>query len=86
MRSLRRSNKGKKVTFTGSSGGRGLGLMSQGKERAAGISNISRLRVLGGSFKGRVVKSPDVYLRPMMGKVKEAVFSTVRSFGLFEER
>lgn len=74
----RRAKKGKRVTFEGRSGGRGLGVMNQGKAREAGISNVSKLKVLGGSFKGRVVKSPDVYLRPMMGKVKEAVFSTVR--------
>ena len=29
--------------------------------------------------------SPDVYLRPMMGKVREAVFSTFFSFGLYDE-
>ncbi|GMH60211.1 hypothetical protein TL16_g02999 [Triparma laevis f. inornata] len=33
--------------------------------------------------KNRLLKSPDVYLRPMMGKVKEALFSTLCSFGLY---
>ena len=44
----------------------------------------SRLRVMGGSAKGRRLDSPDVQLRPMMGKVKEALFSTLTGFGLFD--
>ena len=57
--------------------------MSQGKTRKSGISNVSRLKIGGGLYKNRILKSPDVYLRPMMGKVKGAVFSTLRSFSLF---
>lgn len=60
-----------------------MGVMEQGKERKGGISNVSRLKILGGTHKNRILKSPDVYLRPMMGKVKEALFSTLRSFGLY---
>lgn len=33
------------------------------------------IRVSSGTARGRKLKSPDVYLRPMMGKVKEALFS-----------
>jgi len=60
-----------------------MGVMEQGKQREAGINNVSRLRIQGGLYKNRQVMSPDVYLRPMMGKVKSAVFSTLRSFGLY---
>jgi len=63
-----------------------MGVMSQGKAREQGIQNVSRLKVIGGTHKGRIVSSPDVYLRPMMGKVKEALFSTLRSFGMYEEQ
>jgi len=38
------------------------------------------IRVSGGSAKGRKLKRPDVYLRPMMGKVKEALFSILVEF------
>ncbi|KAL7445390.1 hypothetical protein ACHAXH_008039 [Discostella pseudostelligera] len=48
-------------------------------------NNPSSLRILGGSIRGRKLESPNVYLRPMMGKVKEAVYSTFTSFGLYEE-
>ena len=57
---------------------------NQGKALEAGMTNPSRLRVMGGSAKGRRLDSPDVQLRPMMGKVKEALFSTLTGFGLFD--
>lgn len=59
-------------------------LRPQGQARRAGSNNPSNLRVLGGSARGRRLDSPDVYLRPMMGKVREAVFSTLTSFGLYD--
>jgi 16S rRNA G966 N2-methylase RsmD len=37
----------------------------------------------GGVAKGRRLDSPPVQLRPMMGKVKEALFSQLTGFGLF---
>jgi len=43
------------------------------------------LKILGGTARGKRLHSPDVYLRPMMGKVREAVFSTFYSFGLYDE-
>ncbi|KAI2496036.1 hypothetical protein MHU86_18457 [Fragilaria crotonensis] len=57
-------------------------LRPQGKARDAGLNNPSLLKILGGSAKGRRLDSPEVYLRPMMGKVKEAVFSTFFSGSL----
>jgi len=60
-------------------------LRPQGKARVSGLSNPSNLKILGGSARGRRLDSPDVYLRPMMGKVREAVYSTFTSFGLYEE-
>ena len=39
---------------------------------------------MGGQCRGRKLYSPDVYLRPMMGKVREAVYSTFTSFGLYD--
>lgn len=56
----------------------------QGKARQAGLNNPSLLKILGGSAKGLRLDSPQVYLRPMMGKVKEAIYSTLTSFGLYE--
>ena len=61
-------------------------LRAQGKGRdTKRYNNPSNLRILGGSHRGRKLESPDVYLRPMMGKVKEAVYSTLISFGLYDE-
>lgn len=42
------------------------------------------LKIIGGSARGRRLDSPTVYLRPMMGKVREAVYSTLTSFGLYD--
>ena len=58
---------------------------NQGKALEAGMSNPSRLRVMSGTARGRRLDSPDVQLRPMMGKVKEALFSTLTGFGLFDQ-
>ena len=50
------------------------------------LNNPSNLKILGGIAKGRRLDSPDVYLRPMMGKVREAVYSTFTSFGLYDDK
>merc|ERR1719203_603780 len=44
----------------------------------------SNLRIISCSAKGKRLVSPDVYLRPMMGKVRQALYSTLISFGLYE--
>ena len=59
-------------------------LRPQGKAREAGLNNPSCLRIFGGTARGRRLDSPSVYLRPMMGKVREAVYSTFISFGLYD--
>lgn len=67
-------------------GEQGAQLRPQGQSRdTQRYNNPSNLRVLGGSVRGRKLESPTVYLRPMMGKVKEAVYSTFTSFGLYED-
>lgn len=61
-------------------------LRPQGKSRdSQRYNNPSNLRILGGSVRGRKLESPNVYLRPMMGKVREAVYSTFGSFGLYDD-
>lgn len=67
--------------FTG--GSRPRSLRVQG-ELLPNASGTARLRILGGSRRGRILLSPSVHLRPMMGKVKEALFSTLTSFGLYD--
>lgn len=59
-------------------------LRPQGKAREAGLNNPSMLKIAAGTAKGRRLDSPNVYLRPMMGKVREALFSTLTSFGLYD--
>lgn len=59
-------------------------LRPQGKAREAGLNNPSNLKIFGGTARGRRLDSPSVYLRPMMGKVREAIYSTLISFGLYD--
>ena len=42
-----------------------------GKERSRELINPNRLRIMGGTAKGKKIDSPDVYLRPMMAKVSQ---------------
>ena len=72
------------VVPTGMGGSMNPQLRPQGKAREAGLNNPSLLKILGGTAKGRRLDSPQVYLRPMMGKVKEAVFSTFTSLGVYD--
>ena len=48
------------------------------------MNNPSMLKIFGGTARGRRLDSPSVYLRPMMGKVREAVYSTLISFGVYD--
>ena len=59
------------VRVKGSGGSANPKLRPQGKARDEGLNNPSMLKILAGSAKGRRLDSPQVYLRPMMGKVKE---------------
>mmetsp|Transcript_968 Transcript_968/g.1210 ORF Transcript_968/g.1210 Transcript_968/m.1210 type:complete len:347 (-) Transcript_968:200-1240(-) len=59
-------------------------IRAQGKKREAGFNNPNKLRIMGGVARGRKIESPDVFLRPMMGKVKEALFSSLTYLGVFE--
>ena len=69
---------------TKSGGSKNPRLRAQGKAREAGLNNPSLLRIFGGTARGRRLDSPSVYLRPMMGKVREALYSTLISFGLYD--
>ena len=45
-------------------------ISSQGQPRAIQLLNPNRLKIVGGTAKGKKIDSPDVYLRPMMAKVR----------------
>lgn len=62
----------------------GKRILPQGQPRVQEIANPNRLKIIAGSAKGRKIDSPDVYLRPMMAKVREALFSTLTHMSLFE--
>jgi 16S rRNA (guanine(966)-N(2))-methyltransferase RsmD len=67
------------------SGGSGTKkIMNQGLAREQGINNPNKLRIIAGTAKGKKIESPDMYLRPMMAKVREALFSTLNHMGLFD--
>ena len=46
-------------------------ISSQGQPRAVQLLNPNRLKIVGGTAKGKKIDSPDVYLRPMMAKVAD---------------
>jgi len=43
-----------------------------------------QLRITAGTAKGRKLTSPDVYMRPMMGKVREALYSMLGQFDILD--
>jgi 16S rRNA (guanine966-N2)-methyltransferase len=66
-------------------GGSSAPKLRQQGQKQANTSNPGMLKIAGGVARGRRLDSPTVYLRPMMGKVKEAVYSALTSFGLYDE-
>lgn len=52
----------------------------QGK--AAQLRELQRLHITGGSARGRRIVTPAVYMRPMMSRVREAVFSMLQMAGV----
>lgn len=58
-------------------------ILEQGKERVVELINPNKLRIVGGVAKGKKINSPEVYLRPMMSKVREALFSTLEFMEVF---
>ena len=63
----------------------GRSLKVQGKKWENLVAKPPTIRVSGGTAKGRKLSRPDVYLRPMMGKVKEALFSILREYNVLRE-
>ncbi len=57
---------------------------TQGATTQSNVNNRNKLRVVGGSSRRRRLKLPDVFLRPMMGKVKEAMFNGLSSIGAMD--
>ncbi|GKY99032.1 hypothetical protein MPSEU_000858900 [Mayamaea pseudoterrestris] len=65
-------------------GGSSPSRLRQQGQKQSDTANPALLKIAGGTCRGRKLDSPTVYLRPMMGKVKEAVYSTLTSFGLYD--
>ena len=47
---------------------------------------LSIMRIIGGSRRGLKLASPSVFLRPMMSKVKEALFSMFTTLYFFKNK
>ena len=62
-------------------------LRLQGRREKLELNNNNNnylIKIMAGMARGRKLESPStVYLRPMMGKVKEAIYSTLTSFGIY---
>jgi len=72
----RRQGRGRR---SGGSSGR-VELRRQGKAKED--RNLQRLYVTGGSARGRRIVTPSVYLRPMMSRVREALYSMLTPTGI----
>lgn len=70
-----------KPVVSGGSGSKRV--RAQGLPREQEIMNPNRLRIIAGTAKGKKIDSPNVYLRPMMAKVREALFSTLENLEIF---
>jgi len=45
--------------------------------RSSAVRELQKLSITGGECRGRRIMTPDIYLRPMMSRVREALFSMV---------
>lgn len=57
---------------------------AQGKSKK--VVEVQRLHITGGSKRGRRIVTPDIYLRPMMSAVREALFSLLVPADLLHEQ
>lgn len=58
-------------------------MKKQGQQLESEKFNPNNLRIVGGLKKGMKIDSPEVYLRPMMSKVRTAVFNSLSFMELF---
>jgi len=56
-------------------GEKALSRTARQQGKAAPLREIQKLYVTGGDCRGRKIRTPDVFLRPMMSRVREALFS-----------
>ena len=69
-----------KAGKTGQRGAERATVRAQGK--ASQVRELQRLYITGGTARGRRIVTPDVYLRPMMSRVREALFSLLYMTGV----
>lgn len=83
--SRRRSRRGAEQGGVTSGGGSSQPprVRRQGKELP--VRELQRLVVSGGDHRGRRLVTPGVYMRPMMSRVREALFSMVYPTGVLRE-
>jgi len=72
--------------------GRGRGRDDRGGDHAGRqqgkseqVRELQRLYVTGGAYRGRRLETPDIYLRPMMSRVREAMFSMIQPAGVVRD-
>ena len=56
-------------------GDKALSRTARQQGKATPLREIQKLYVTGGDCRGRKIRTPDVFLRPMMSRVREALFS-----------
>ncbi len=72
-----------RTTLKGAQRGQVGKVKTQGTTQS-NVNNPNKLRILGGLSRGRKLQTPNVFLRPMMGKVKQALFNGLFSIGAMD--
>ncbi|KAL1511444.1 hypothetical protein AB1Y20_006243 [Prymnesium parvum] len=77
----------RKIRGTGARGaappaGRGVDRSGRSQGKSEQERELQRLYITGGEYRGRRIATPDIFLRPMMSRVREALFSILVPTGV----
>ena len=76
----------RKTKFGGSSSPKGkAAIAARPQGKSAQVRELQRLLITGGSARGRKLVTPGVYMRPMMSRVREALFSLLYPTGVLRD-
>ena len=81
-----RGARGRGARRGGSTGPKGkAAVVARPQGRSAQLRELQRLTITGGSARGRRLVTPAVYMRPMMSRVREALFSMLYPTGVLRD-
>jgi len=65
--------------------GRGVDHAGRSQGKSEQVRELQRLYITGGAYRGRKIMTPDIFLRPMMSRVREALFSMLVPTGVVRD-